>query len=74
MYIIQLTSPRTRQVKFLKAHHLRGGRIVPTKLRHCARKFKSEAEAQTFVNKVSIYYLGYDWTVVPAISQLVINA
>lgn len=73
MYIIQLTSARTRQVKFLKAHQLRGGKIVTTNLRHCARKFKSEAEAQEFTDKVSPYY-GYVWTVVPAISQLVINA
>lgn len=74
MHIIQLTSSNTRRIKFLKAHQLRGGKIIVTNHRHCARKFKSEAEAQVFVDKVSVYYLRYNWTVVPAISQLVINA
>jgi hypothetical protein len=72
MYIIQLSFTRSPRIpKYLKAHQLRGGRIVTTRHQHCARKFKSEAEAQEFVDKLSIYYLGYVWTVVPFIPQSV---
>jgi len=69
-YIIQLTSARTRTVKYLKAHHLRGGKIVTTRHRDYARKFKSETEAQEFTDKVSPYF-GYVWTVIPSTQQLI---
>jgi hypothetical protein len=64
MYNIQLTYSNTRQVKYLKAHLLRGGRIVSTRWQQSARRFKSEAEAQEFINKVSPYFHG-TWTAVP---------
>lgn len=62
-YNIQITHANSRIPKYLKAHLMRGGKIVTTRHQSSARGFKSCAEAQEFIDKVGTYFHG-TWTVV----------
>ena len=62
-YNIQITHANSRIPKYLKAHLMRGGKIVTTRHQSSARGFKSWAEAQEFIDKVGTYFHG-TWTVV----------
>ena len=68
-YNIQITHANSRIPKYLKAHMMRGGKIVTTRWQQNARGFKSWEEAQEFIDNVGTYFHG-TWTVVILVNQL----